>query len=92
MLMHSLAKHLAFRYIMPAMDLPELKSFLDSLKPDELDSFAKECGTTPAYLVQLKGGHRLASSKLAKRMVEKSSGRLRLPAVRPDIWGADQTA
>lgn len=77
---------------MARMDLPELKQFLDSLEPEELARFAEECETTPAYLNQLKGGHRLASSKLAQRMVAKSCGRLRLPAVRPDIWGESQTA
>ncbi len=70
----------------------ELKQFLDGLTPEQLEEYAKECETTPAYLQQLKGGHRRASAKLARRMVEKSRGALRLPAVRPDIWGADQVA
>jgi DNA-binding transcriptional regulator YdaS (Cro superfamily) len=68
------------------MELSELKAFLDGLSPDELDRFAKRSGTTSAYLAQIKGGHRRASTRLAQRLVSASTGRLRLHAVRPDVW------
>lgn len=74
------------------MDLPELKKFLDGLTPEQLEHYAKECGTSPAYLTQLKGGHRRASTKLARKLVEKSGGGLRLESVRPDVWGYVQSA
>jgi hypothetical protein len=74
------------------MVLPELKEFLDGLTPEELGQYAKECDTSTAYLMQLKGGHRRASTKLARMLVIKSCGRLRLQSVRPDIWGQDQVA
>jgi len=74
------------------MDLPELKQFLDELTPSELDEYAKACGTSAAYLAQLKGGHRRASTKLARKLVDESRGRLRLASVRPDVWGQAQLA
>lgn len=66
--------------------------FLDGLTPEQLDQYAKECGTSAGYLMQLKGGHRRASTKLARTLVEKSGGGLRLHAVRPDVWSHDQIA
>jgi hypothetical protein len=77
---------------MSLTELAELKKFLDALAPEELEQYAKDCGTSAAYLMQLKGGHRRASTKLARTLVAKSGGGLRLQSVRPDVWGQEHVA
>jgi DNA-binding transcriptional regulator YdaS (Cro superfamily) len=64
----------------------DLKTYLYGLPPDERDDYAERAGTTVAYLIQLAGNHRKASPGLAKALAAASGNKVKLSALRPDIW------
>lgn len=64
----------------------DLKQYLDTLQPDQREAYARRAGTTYAYLIQLAGGHRAASPKLAKALHAESRKKIPLSKLRPDIW------
>jgi hypothetical protein len=64
-----------------------LAAYLDELTIQERLAFAAKANTTDGYLAQLKGGHRIPSPRLARRLVNASNGRLSLERLRPDLWG-----
>ena len=49
-------------------------------------ALAAKAGTHYVYLYQIRSGHRKASPKMARKIVEASAGNLTLHDVRPDIW------
>lgn len=70
----------------------KLKEVLQQLPREALERVAAECQTTPEYLLeQVANGHRRASVRLARRLIQASDlvGRVQLSDIRPDIWGAE---
>jgi len=70
----------------------DLKTYLDERDLPAREAFAKRAGTTYAYLIQLAGGHRAASPKLAKALHKASRCEIALSAIRPDIWSESEVA
>lgn len=80
-------------------------TLLDYLKavasPQELESLAERCGTTPAHLWQVARGYRRAGENLCINIDRETVGRIPCEQLRPDVdWayirgtgsGADRAA
>lgn len=52
---------------------------------------AEKAGTSVGYLYLLAGGHRRASTDLAKKLEKATSKKVTRAELRPDVWG-DQAA
>ena len=70
----------------------DFREFLSSLEPAGKKAFAAQCGTTYNYLLQVAHGHRRASSKLSRKIREKSKNVVRLASLRADIWPDESSA
>lgn len=63
-----------------------LKTYFQTSKPADRDSFAKQLEVSVGYLYLCARGTRKPSSDLCKRIVKLDS-RFTLAELRPDIWG-----
>ena len=73
----------------------DLQDYVESFGRPALIPLAKKAGTTQMYLDQCRGnglGKRYPSPKLVKRLVVASEGFLTRESLRPDIYGAVETA
>jgi hypothetical protein len=73
----------------------KLKVVLQQLPREAIERVASECKTTPEYLLeQVANGHRKASVRLARRLIQASdlAGLVELSDIRPDIWGDESLA
>jgi hypothetical protein len=61
-----------------------LKEYFNRTQGDR-ERFAKEIGTTPAYLSHLIFGHRQPSVKLAARIIKATNGKVGVKDLWPDI-------
>lgn len=53
-----------------------LKDYMRPLSKDERQKLAEQAETTVEYLIQLAGGHRIPSLRLAERIEIASSGKV----------------
>lgn len=64
----------------------DLKTYLSSIPVPERKKFAKDLGTSAAYISQLCTGWRLPSPALAKRINVLTGGKVTLHELLPDVW------
>jgi DNA-binding transcriptional regulator YdaS (Cro superfamily) len=65
----------------------DMRTYLNSLTPQDRETFAGKCETTVDYFWQIAGKHRNAGPALAKRINKHSGGAVTLQELRPDIYG-----
>lgn len=75
-----------------AKRLTKLQRWIHTMTADEKKRCAQSCGTSPAYLWQIKGGFSIPGPKLALRLAAFSGGHITPGHVRPDLFGAAQAA
>lgn len=62
-----------------------LKTYIKTLTKEELDDFAKRCGTTAGQVIQVAGGYRRAGESLAINIERETAGQIRCEDLRPDV-------
>lgn len=62
-----------------------LLSYIKSKSKDDLETFAKSCGTTASNLLQIAYGGSV-SATLSKKINKESEGKISLTDLRPDIF------
>ena len=63
-----------------------IKKYMDSLNPAEKQQFAKDCGTSVAYLSQLAHGHRKAGARAIAAIEAASGSVVTHQDLRPDLY------
>ena len=63
----------------------ELLQYIKPMTADQLESFAKRCGTSAGQLKQVAYGHRRASAGLAIEVDRHSGAVVTCEVLRPDI-------
>lgn len=66
------------------MNVPALRHWLQTTRPEAREAAAREARTSVQYLYQLAGGHRRAGPQMARRLAAATG--VPLHALRPDIW------
>jgi DNA-binding transcriptional regulator YdaS (Cro superfamily) len=62
-----------------------LKAFIKNFTPEQLEDFAKRCGTSAGYLKQVAFYGRKAGETLAINIDRETSGQVRCEDLRPDV-------
>ena len=62
-----------------------IKSFLDSIPPDEREAFAVRCGTSIGHLRNISYGYRSCAESLAINIERETHGAVRVEELRPDV-------
>jgi len=62
-----------------------LKQLSEKSGKNEVDAFAKRCGTSTGQLKQVAGGYRRAGESLAINIERESGGAVRCEDLRPDV-------
>jgi DNA-binding transcriptional regulator YdaS (Cro superfamily) len=66
--------------------MDKFKSFLSSMSLQRRDDFARQCGTTYAFLRNVMYGQRIAGEKLCVRIERESGGAVTRQDLRPCDW------
>lgn len=62
-----------------------LRLYLNSLAPDDQESYAKRCGTTVGYLRKAISARQRIAESTAIALDRESGGRVPVESVRPDV-------
>ncbi|MFC3457216.1 hypothetical protein [Massilia haematophila] len=62
-----------------------MRTYLQQATPEQREALAVAVKSSVGYFYLIGGGHRRASPRLAKRLVE-AEPKLTLSGLRPDIW------
>ncbi len=65
----------------------DVRTYMKTKGRPASETMAKRAGTSYNYLIQLAGGHRKPSHKLAKRIEAATRGVISRHDLRPDIFG-----
>jgi len=66
--------------------MEKLRLYINSLSPEQRESFAASCGTTVGYLRKAISSKTKFDGALARRIDESSLGHICRAELRPDIW------